>query len=55
VNANGRPIWHALIEATSNQVAAEIPKRLRSGRYWIRLYDTGSPSTLLREYGLEVQ
>jgi anti-sigma factor RsiW len=55
VNANGRPIWHASVEATRNQIATEIPKRLRSGRYWIRLYDTGSPWTLLREYGLEVE
>jgi hypothetical protein len=55
VNPNGRPIWRASVEATRNQVAAEIPKRLRSGRYWIRLYDTGSPWRLLREYGLEVE
>ena len=55
VNTNGRPIWHAAVDATRNQVATEIPKRLRSGRYWIRLYDTGSPGTLLREYGLEVE
>jgi hypothetical protein len=55
VNTNGRPIWHASVEATRNQIATEIPKRLRSGRYWIRLYDTGSPWTLLREYGLEVE
>jgi hypothetical protein len=55
VTPNGRPIWHASVEATRNQLAAEIPKRLSSGRYWIRLYDTGSPWTLLREYGLEVE
>jgi hypothetical protein len=55
VNPNGRPIWHASVEATRNQVAVEIPKRLRSCRYWIRLYDTGSPWTLLREYGLQVE
>jgi hypothetical protein len=55
VNTNGQPIWHAAVDATRNQVATEIPKRLRSGRYWIRLYDTGSPGRLLREYGMEVE
>jgi hypothetical protein len=55
VGSTGGPIWHASVEATRNQVAAEIPKRLRSGRYWIRLYDAGSPRSLLREYGLEVE
>jgi hypothetical protein len=55
VGPTGGPIWHASVEATRNQVAAEIPKRLRSGRYWIRLYDARSPRTLLREYGLEVE
>ena len=55
VGPTGGPIWHASVEATRNQVAAEIPKRLRSGRYWIRLYDAGSPRTLLREYGLELE
>lgn len=55
VGPTGGPIWHASVEATRSQVAAEIPRRLRSGRYWIRLYDAGSPRTLLREYGLEVE
>ena len=55
VNPNGRPIWQASVEATRNQVAVEIPKRLSSGKYWIRIYDTGWPWTLLREYGLEVE
>lgn len=55
VDPTGQPIWHAHVEATNNQIAARLPKRLRAGRYWIRLYDTGNPWTLLREYGLNVE
>lgn len=55
VDPEGQPIWHAIAEADGNQVTALVRKRLEAGRYWVRLYDTGRPWTLLREYGLDVE
>ena len=55
VDPAGQPLWHAAVEARDRQIVTGVPKRLARGRYWIRLYDTGSPWTLLREYGLDVQ
>ena len=54
VNADGLPIWHVEAEANHNQIVAPVPMPLAPGRYWVRLYDTASPRTLLREYGLDV-
>jgi anti-sigma factor RsiW len=55
VDSSGQPIWHAAVEARNDQIVTSVSKRLAAGRYWIRLYDTGSPWTLLREYGLDVR
>lgn len=54
VGSSGQPIWHSAVDGRNDRIAAAVPKRLSSGRYWVRLYDTGSPWTLLREYGLEI-
>jgi hypothetical protein len=55
VDANGQPIWHAFVTSRNSRIVTVIPKRLRPGRYWVRLYDTGRAGTLLREYGLDVE
>jgi anti-sigma factor RsiW len=55
VDAVGQPVWHAAAEASDNQLTATVGKYLAPGRYWVRLYDTGTPWTLLREYGLDVE
>ncbi|MBZ5609481.1 MAG: zf-HC2 domain-containing protein [Acidobacteriia bacterium] len=54
VDSGGQPVWHAAAEAFHDGIVTTVPKRLAPGRYWIRLYDTGSPWNLLREYGLDV-
>ena len=55
VNSKGQPIWHAFVMSRNNRIVTIVPKPLRPGRYWVRLYDTGGPWTLLREYGLDVE
>ena len=55
VDGDGQPLWHAAVDAVDNQVVVTVPKHLTAGRYWVRLYDTGSPWTLLREFGLDVE
>jgi hypothetical protein len=43
------------VTSRNSRIVTVIPKRLRPGRYWVRLYDTGRAGTLLREYGLDVE
>ncbi len=54
VDSGGQPVWHAAVEAFHDEIVATVGKHLAPGRYWIRLYDTGSPWKLLREYGVDV-
>jgi hypothetical protein len=52
VNAAGRIQSEARASVTRGSVKASLPKGLRSGNHFIRLY---SPSReLLREYGMQV-
>lgn len=51
VDARGSEIWQASVPRTGTTVATLVPKKLRSGRYWVRIY--GSSSALLREYALD--
>lgn len=53
VNATGRLIWSDAASIGGGKLSAHVPKSLRAGQYWVRLY--GRSSELLAEYGLRVK
>lgn len=53
VTANGGGVWNGEAAVKDGTISAHIPKRLRSGTYWVRLY--APQSKLLAEYGLRIE
>jgi hypothetical protein len=53
VDAAGRPAWKGPVTATGNKLVANLPQRLGTGVYWVRLY--GADAELLREFGMSVK
>ena len=54
VNSEGREVCRMRAQAVQNQLAIAVPIKMSAGTYWVRLFDTSSPPTLLREYGLHL-
>jgi hypothetical protein len=53
VDAAGGSVWMGTATDSGGKIAAQVPKRLASGMYWIRLYD--SEGRQLREFGMSVK
>jgi len=53
VDAAGGVIWTGAAMDAGGKISAQEPKRLASGMYWIRLYD--SEGRQLREFGMSVK
>jgi hypothetical protein len=53
VDAGGSPVWNGAASEIDGKLTATMPKPLRNGVYWIRLY--GADSELLREFGLSAK
>jgi hypothetical protein len=53
VNAAGAPVWKGSVADTGGKLVAHMPRPLRAGAYWVRLY--GADSELLREFGLSTK
>jgi hypothetical protein len=51
VNAAGHGEWNGEVAASPNVLSLQLPKRLKSGQYWVRLY---SANELQREFSLRV-
>jgi hypothetical protein len=55
VDASGAALFEAAVKRESDGIAAALPKRLESGRYWVRVYEPRAAGSLLREFGLTVE
>jgi len=53
VTANGGGVWTGEAAVRGGTISAHVPKKLRAGVYWVRLY--GPQSKLLAEYGLRME
>ena len=53
VTANGGSVWTGEAAVRGGTISAHVPKKLRAGVYWVRLY--GPQSKLLAEYGLRME
>ena len=53
VDAAGGVVWTGAATDAGGKISAQVPKRLASGMYWIRLYD--SEGRQLREFGMSVK
>ncbi len=53
VTADGGGVWSGEAAVKDGTISAHMPKRLKSGTYWVRLY--APQSKLLAEYGLRIQ
>jgi hypothetical protein len=55
-DASGTPIWRAAAEpASARSLSVRVDAALRSGQYWVRLYNAQAPGELLREYALKIR
>jgi hypothetical protein len=52
VNAIGQRTWKGQAAATTGRVVASVPRGMKAGVYWVRMY---SGTELLREFGLRVE
>jgi hypothetical protein len=52
VDVAGRPVWDQSIPVSSATLSAHVPKGLRAGAYWVRLYSRAGD--LLREFSLRL-
>ncbi len=52
VNAQGQRVWSSLTGSDGDAATARVQAQLRTGDYFVRLYDTGG--AILREYGFAV-
>jgi Putative zinc-finger len=53
VDAAGESVWTGKATDDGGKILAQIPKRLMSGMYWVRLYDANERQ--LREFGMSVK
>ncbi len=54
VDSSGVALFERAVERQSGDISTAVPERLKSGRYWVRLYEPNATGSLLREYGLSV-
>ena len=52
-DAAGGVVWTGAATDAGGKISAQVPKRLASGMYWIRLYD--SEGRQLREFGMSAK
>jgi anti-sigma-K factor RskA len=55
VGADGVAFFDRAVKRQPNGISTTLSERLRSGKYWVRLYEPEAPGALLREYGLSVE
>jgi hypothetical protein len=53
VDASGKSVWTGTSTDEDGKILAQVPKRLMSGMYWVRLYDANERQ--LREFGMSVK
>jgi hypothetical protein len=53
VDASGGSVWTGTATDADGKILAQVPKRLMSGVYWVRLYDAKEQQ--LREFGMSVK
>jgi len=53
VDAAGGSVWTGTATDADGEILAQVQKRLTSGMYWVRLYD--SQNRQLREFGMSVK
>ena len=53
VDAAGRSVWIGTASDADGEILAQVQRRLMSGMYWVRLYD--SQNRQLREFGMSVK
>lgn len=54
-SATGAALFTTSAEPASGRLAVNTESGLRAGQYWIRVSGPGTPSALLREFGLQVK
>jgi hypothetical protein len=52
VDATGRPELVMTLAPVNGRLVANTDRTLGAGRHWVRLYTTGEPHSLLREFGV---
>ncbi|HZU24705.1 MAG TPA: hypothetical protein VFA04_04235 [Bryobacteraceae bacterium] len=55
VNSRGAAKWTANVRSAGETVRISIGRPLGAGTYWVRLYDAGAPSELVREFGFRIR
>jgi len=57
VTSSGGRVWDGNVSGSNGKLSAHIDQRLNPGVYWVRLSASsgGSPSTLVREFGLRLE
>ena len=55
IDQAGSPVERLRAAPEDGRLRAQVPKGLRKGRYWVRLYSGGGAADLLREYALRVE
>ncbi len=54
-SATGDVLFTAAAEPATGRLAVNTESGLKTGEYWIRIAEPGTPSALLREFGLQVK
>jgi hypothetical protein len=55
IDQAGSPVERLQASPEDGRLKAQLPKGLRKGRYWVRLYSGGGATDLLREYALRIE
>ena len=55
VDATGRPEIELTLAPAKGRLVANTGRALGAGRHWVRLYSSGEPRNLLREYGVKAE
>ena len=53
VTASGEKTWDGASNPEDGTLRARVPKGLRSGNYWVRLY--APDNELVREFGMKLE
>jgi hypothetical protein len=55
VDSKGSRVWEATSRPDDDRLSVPVSKRLKEGKYWVRLYAATPARELLREFGLQVE
>lgn len=55
VDSVGSEIWKSRVLPQNNQILAPVPVKLRTGRYWVRLYSEADSAHPLQEFALNIE